>query len=131
MLFKTKNKSARKVEDLGKSLKDLDDKVFLLENIVKNRDSEIDRLRKELDSFQATTSSDSKNCDDVKETTSVRKHLTCDDCDFADENEQSMKLHMKKNHEVECETCNEILQGLGVGPGSATERWPSRKIARK
>ena len=25
----------------------------------------------------------------------------------------------------------EILQGLGVGPGSATERWPSRKIARK
>ena len=24
-----------------------------------------------------------------------------------------------------------ILQGLGVGPGSATERWPSRKIARK
>ena len=24
-----------------------------------------------------------------------------------------------------------ILQGLGVGPGCATERWPSRKIARK
>ena len=24
-----------------------------------------------------------------------------------------------------------ILQGLGVGPGSATERWPSQKIARK
>ena len=24
-----------------------------------------------------------------------------------------------------------ILQGLGVGPGSATERWPSRKIGRK
>ena len=24
-----------------------------------------------------------------------------------------------------------ILQRLGVGPGSATERWPSRKIARK
>ena len=24
-----------------------------------------------------------------------------------------------------------ILQGLGVGPGSATERWPSPKIARK
>ena len=24
-----------------------------------------------------------------------------------------------------------ILQGLGVGPGSATERWPSTKIARK
>ena len=25
----------------------------------------------------------------------------------------------------------EILQGLGVGPGSVTERWPSQKIARK
>ena len=25
----------------------------------------------------------------------------------------------------------QILQGLGVGPGSATERWPSRKIVRK
>ena len=24
-----------------------------------------------------------------------------------------------------------ILQGLGVGPGSATERWPCRKNARK
>ena len=24
-----------------------------------------------------------------------------------------------------------ILKGLGVGPGSATERWPCRKIARK
>ena len=24
-----------------------------------------------------------------------------------------------------------ILQGLGVGPGSATERWPCGKIARK
>ena len=24
-----------------------------------------------------------------------------------------------------------ILQGLGVGPGSATERWPFRKRARK
>ena len=29
------------------------------------------------------------------------------------------------------ENCHQILQGLGVGPGSATERWPSRKIARK
>ena len=26
---------------------------------------------------------------------------------------------------------NMILQGLGVGPGSVTERWPSRKNARK
>ena len=25
----------------------------------------------------------------------------------------------------------EILQGLGVGPGSATERWPCRKNVRK
>ena len=26
---------------------------------------------------------------------------------------------------------NNILQGLGVGPGSATERWLCRKIAQK
>ena len=28
-------------------------------------------------------------------------------------------------------TADEILQRLGVGPGSATERWPCRKDARK
>ena len=26
---------------------------------------------------------------------------------------------------------DKILQGLGVGPGSATKRWPYRKIAQK
>ena len=125
---KTKNKSietTKKLEVLGKSMKELDDKVFLLEHIVKNRELEIDSLRKELESFQATTSIECKNCD-VKETvcldspqkesesfqdtTSMRNHVTCDQCEFVDENEASMRLHMKETHEVvKCETCNETL----------------------
>ena len=127
---KTKNKSietTKKLEVLGKSMKELDDKVFLLEHIVKNRELEIDSLRKELESFQATTSIECKNCD-VKETvcldshqkesesfqdtTSMRNYVTCDHCEFVDENEASMRLHMKETHEVvKCETCNETFGG--------------------
>ena len=36
-----------------------------------------------------------------------------------------------KIYNIEHIITSTILQGLGVGPGSATERWPSRKIARK
>ena len=43
--------------------------------------------------------------------------------------ERAKKLDRKNL--IQKKTDFKILQGLGVGPGSATERWPSRKIAQK
>ena len=128
--MKTENKSlesARKLENLKKSLKELDDKVLVMEHILKNRGLEIYSLRNELDTFQAANVIDCENCDDkketvsldeimteselCKETTSVR-HVTCDQCEFIVDNEECLRLHMKETHEVKCETCDEIFAGL-------------------
>ena len=54
----------KKSKLLEKSNKELEENVLMLDNVVQTRDIEIARLRKELASYEATTSNPCENCDD-------------------------------------------------------------------
>ena len=128
------NKSLEKHEKSKKkfeaSIKELDENVIMLENVVKNRDLEIYRLKEEQESFEATTSV--YNCgqcenvlqkdksvkkhfeenhlhieEDEADTTSKKNHLKCDECDFLCDSEKVMKTHVKEAHKKECDLCDQ------------------------
>ena len=110
---------AKKAELLRKSCKELDDDVFMLKNVIETRNLEVEKLRKELDSFEATTSIVCAKCDDengkvddlnldsqiqtnedsFQVTTSSQKRFTCEQCDPVVDSEKGMEMHMKMNHE--------------------------------
>ena len=98
------NKLKSKVEQSEKSSKAKDDNIELLESIIRNKDSEIAKIKSEMDS---TISQKPDNL----ESNSEKNNLSCDQCDFTTENAKGLKIHMGKMHEVKCETCNDKFAG--------------------
>ena len=119
------------------SIKEAEENVLMLENVVATRDLEISKLNKEMKTFEATKSfKNSTTCgycdnksenetslkmhdkndhfqpEEIKASTSSRSNkFKCDECELLYDDEQSMRLHVKKTHEIKCETCNEIFAG--------------------
>ena len=85
-----------KVNEIEKVKKEDDDNIKLLEEIVKNKDFEIAKLKTELDSNRS-------------EETPI--FHSCDQCDFTTESEKGLKIHLGKMHEVTCTSCGEKFAG--------------------
>ena len=94
------SKAKVKVNEMEKVKKENDDNIKMLEEIVKNKNFELERFNKELDSSKPF-----KNADLIPILHS------CDQCDFTTENEKGMKIHMGRMHEVTCTSCAEKFAG--------------------
>ena len=125
---KTLNNKKEIEEKFKLSIKDLEENVYLLENIVENRDLEIYKLKEELETFEATTTlnnpSNCRNCenetdrmDGLKEhtenvhapdiaSTSTQICFKCDQCDEVLKNREKLKAHTKTHHQSECSVCD-------------------------
>ena len=79
---------------LEKVCKEKDDNLVMLESTLKNRESEIERCKKELHK--------------VKTTQAV---YNCEECDQSTETETDLKTHMVKFHELLCPQCNCTFAG--------------------
>ena len=55
------------------------------------------------------------NCESCKESNtgntsqSYKKNFVCDICDFSSKNENGLKIHVGKMHELECKSCKSIF----------------------
>ena len=84
---------------------------------MKNLDVKIEILEKKLDSCEFSTSScveeiKTVDLDSSKQTTLFVKCFECDQCEHKDDDEPSLKQHMKQHHEVKCDKCIEIFHVL-------------------
>ena len=74
-------------------IKEKDDNLMILEEIVKTKDVEITRLQTEIDAIP---------------TPNIH---SCEQCDFSTESEKGLKIHMSRMHEVKCSDCDEKFAG--------------------
>ena len=138
--LKQKSRDNEKQEKCEKkfamSIKELEENVMMLENVVETRDLEIYRLKEDIESFEASSSVyNSANCEQcengIEREKSAKKHLEnnhlqaqegeiastsnrnkfkCDECDFLGDSTNGMKMHMTEAHEMECDICNQSFR---------------------
>jgi hypothetical protein len=121
------------------AIKDLEAKEMMHENVIQSRNFEVQRLNKELNTLKATTSVLSEKCENEHKKERDRwselnvqsdnlaslistfngslnpirqVQLKCEECEFEVNNEHDLKMHVKANHMVECENCNEKFAGI-------------------
>ena len=121
--FEKQKKCEKKYEV---SLRDFEDYVLMLENVLKNCD-----LKQELETFEPTTSVSCGKCeneferqsslkthtendhlqtdkDETDSTSKINQHK-CKECEFTGDSEESMKMHMIEKHVVlsfKCDLCD-------------------------
>ena len=88
----------------------------MLENVVSNRDMEVNLLGEKLDSFEASASPEATTSCKVcaKETDSLASIMNadvpttskCDECDYHSQDESDMKKHVQSSHECKCKVCS-------------------------
>ena len=100
-------------------LEKLKKEAEIIKYVVENSDVKIEMLEIELESFRSTTSClkcdegiETVNSDPCKEKPQVIINLLCDQCDYMNDDQLRMKLHVKECHEIQCEKCNETFAGL-------------------
>ena len=79
---------------LEKEAKDKDDNLLISEYTLKNRDDTIKSLKVELDALKAA------EC------------FQCAECDFSDEKESELKLHIDEQHSHHCQHCDVTFVGV-------------------
>ena len=87
----------KKVEEIKKANGEKDETIEMLNAIIDNKNSEIQKLK------------DEKTVPPISEL--LPNTHTCEQCDFRSESEKGLKIHMGRMHEVTCDACNEKFAG--------------------
>ena len=87
-------KSKAKVSEMSVVTKEQEDNILLLEQMVRNKNLEIDTLKAEKAS-----------------TIVVQTTVSCEECAFTSESEKGVKIHMGRMHETVCDDCKEKFAG--------------------
>ena len=95
------------------SIKESEESVLMLENIVKTRDLEILNLNQEMRNVEATN-----NCQNVTDKNSekhaISEHVDevmpstskCGKCDYESDEESDIKTHIESAHKFRCDLCD-------------------------
>ena len=108
----------KKVEK--KELLEKSDMIDILENTLVNRNSEIERLKNELDTaYDKSRVKEIDDADDDQEsdcntaTTSAKNGFTCKQCGDVLSSESCLESHVKSDHEFKCDYC-EVVECTAV-----------------
>ena len=115
---------------LEESIKDLEGKIMMHENVIESRDLEIARFKeatlcdqnndnidipepeKEVDAKNEYFNSVTRTVQSFLASTSVKKSFECEECGFVNKTAEGLRMHVEKDHSVNCEHCDENLAGI-------------------
>ena len=93
-------------EKLRMSVKESEENVMMLENVVKTRDLEITKLNEEMESFEANKSSEVDKLREELKKSYYENKFPCIFCEYKADNEDDLKIHIRRKHDYKCDRCD-------------------------